>query len=191
MVSLALEDVVRGPACEQRADDAGDLKRGHCPASLGDVEAAALGEELRSPVEDTHSHHIHEEVGNAERPHPAILPNHLHLKLLAVFLVLHVNLSERRAGQVGQASVLRLVAQAHQHEHRATEGDDGRNPEAPFPRAYVCGVVESLCRGVSHVVVGQVLGYPCHHVSVGTHVGAERAHDGAAHYHGEGGAHRV
>ena len=192
MVSLALKDMVGCPSCKQGSANTGYLEGSYGPSGLRNVQTAALGKEFWAPVEDAHAHNIYKKVGHTKGPNPTVSPNHYALKLLACCLVLRFLIaSERSTGQVGQANLLRFVAQAHENEDGTAQCDACRNPETPLPCTHVCGIVQGLYRRIAYVIVGQILGNMSHNVAVCAHIGAQSTHDCAAHNDGKGRAYRV
>ena len=191
-VALALEEVVGGPAGEERAQDAGDLEGRNGPTGVLDRQPAVLGQELGAPVENAHAHDVDEEVGDAEGPHPAVAPDHHRLETAARLLAHLFRVgAQPRVGQIRKFYILGLIAQPGEDHDGAGHGQAGRDPEAPFPGSDVSGILECLLRGVGHAVVGQVGRDASDDCGVGAEVRSERAHQVAADDDGQGGADRV
>ena len=109
MVRFALENLIRCPAREDRSDNGEDLEDGHAPRCTDDTHSSTLGQEFRSPIEDTHTHNIDEYVGHAERPNPTILEYHMRDKLLVTVLVgSHLIFLGIGIGQLGQTTTTLL-----------------------------------------------------------------------------------
>ena len=189
-VTFSFKNVVGGPAGKQGAHNTGDFKCSGGPGGALNVEAAGFGQEFGSPVEHAHTHHIHEEVGNAEGPNPTVFPHHFHFEFFACLSALFVlvQAAESGVGKVGKTHFFRLVAQSDKHKHGGHHCQASGSIKAPFPCADVGGIGGCLFHGFSlvHTIGGKVFDDGVHHAVGLRHIRTHGTHDVAACHHSEG-----